>query len=352
MNLTFPNNNSIPAVRRPVLEVSFGSGNADDWKQAIVSLTVEIGLVPTVDVVEIQLSALDQAPVVAVDDAGSVSLGYEDSSPNLVFTGQVETVHYTIDGTTRISATNGGASLAKLRVNQSYEQQKAGDIVNDLVGRVGVGTETIQDGINFPFYVIDDRLSAYRHIAELARKSGYLAFFSPEGNLNFAPFAAGQTVQTFTYGVDILSLQLIEATPILGTVTTTGEGAAGSQGQEAWNWLVKDPSSVKRSAGNGEPQREVQDASLRSSDAVQNAADGIANSAGLMKFIGRLLVPGASAVTVASAIEIVDAPQEVLNGLCPVHRVRHRFSKREGFTTLIEFSKTDGGGFGGLGGFL
>ena len=62
---------------------------------------------------------------------------------------------------------------------------------------------------------------------------------------------------------------------LVGAVTTVGEGAAGSQGQEAWSWLVKDPSSVTGSAGSGGPERLIQDASLRSTEAAQGAADGI-----------------------------------------------------------------------------
>jgi phage protein D len=344
----FPENSSTPAVRRPVLELSFGSGSADDWGRSVVSVAVQAGLAPSADTVEVYLDGSDQAPAVAVGDTGSVSLGYEDGSTELTFSGQVEGVRYSVDGATFVTAVDGGAALSALRINQSYEQQKAGDIVRDLAGRAGVATDTVEDGVEFPFYVVDDRRSAYLHIAALARKSGYLAWFTPEGKLSFAPFVAGQPVQTFTYGVDIISLEVTDAAPVVGAVTTVGEGAAGSQGQEAWSWLVKDPSSVKGSAGEGAPEREVQDSSLRSSDAAQSAADGVASAAGRTGLTGKLLVPGSPAAVVGSAIEIVDSPQEALNGLFLMRRVRHRFSKAEGFTTLICFTKTGDGGLGGL----
>ena len=348
VNLPFFDNKSVSAVRRTVFEVSFGSGSADDWQQAIVSIAMEAGLGPSVDAVEVTLASGEQGPSIAVGDTGSLSLGYANSATALVFTGQIEDVRYSIHGTTHITATNGAAALAKLRVNQSYEGQSAGDIVNDLIGRVGVGAGTVENGADFPFYVVDDRRSVYEHIAALAKKSGYLAYFNPEGELNFAPFAAGQPVQTFTYGEDILSLQVTDAAPIVGSVEIVGEGAAGSQGQEAWSWLLKDPASVTGSTGDGGPERKIQDASLRSSDAAQSAADSLANAAGLMKLTGKILVPGAPAVVVGSAVEIADVPQEALNGLGLVHRVRHRLSKRLGFTTFIVFSKTSDGGLGGL----
>ena len=196
--------------------------------------------------------------------------------------------------------------------------------------------------------MVDDRRNAYQHVAALARKSGFLAYFTPDGDLSFAPFVAGQAVQTFTYGEDILSLHVTESTPVVGAVTTIGQGAAGSQGQEAWSWLVKDPSSVTGSAGDGGPERQTQDASLRSSDAAQSAADGISSAASLTQLAGRILVPGASAVVVGSAIEIADAPQDELNGLCLTRWVQHRYSKDGGFTTCVAFSQTGSGGIGGL----
>jgi phage protein D len=348
VSVPFFGNGSATAVRRPVLEVSFGTGEADAWKQHVVSVTVESGLAPFVDAVTVHLSAGGQAPTVAIGDTGSVSFGYEDGSTEPAFSGQVEGVLFSVDGATSVTATNGGAALSALRINQSYEQQKAGDIVKDLAGGAGVGTDTVEDGVEFPFYVVDDRQSAYRHIAALARKSGYLAWFTPEGNLSFAPSTAGQAVQTFAYGEDVLSLEVTDALPVVGAVTTFGEGAAGGQGQEAWSWLVKDPSSVTGSAGGGGADRGVQDPSLRSSDAAQSAADGIANAAALTNLTGKLLVPGAPAVAVGLAVEVVDAPQDALNGLYLVTGVRHRFSKGEGFTTLVEIARAGEGGLGGL----
>lgn len=369
-------NSAAPAVRRPTLEVSFGGGgdsgiggaaaalgsalgigggSADKWKQAVVSVSVECGLAPSVDGMEVTFTAGEQAPSVAVGDTGSVKMGYEDSSTDAVFTGEVESVRYSVQGLTCLKATNGGAALSRLRVNQSYEQQKAGDVVSDLASRAEVETDTIENGLDFPYYVIDDRLNAYQHIATLARKSGYMAFFTTEGKLSFVTLATGQAVQTFTYGLDILSLQLTQATALCGEVTVFGEGAAGSQGQDAWSWLVKDPSSVKGSAGEGKPVREAQDATLRSGSAAQSAAEGIVNATGHIKLTGKLLVPGSPAVAVGSTIEVVEAPDGALNGSYLVRGLRHHFSKLQGFTTLIFFSKSgdnSGGGLGLPGGLL
>jgi hypothetical protein len=81
----------------------------------------------------------------------------------------------------------------------------------------------------------------------------------------------------------------------------------------------------------------------------------MAGAAALARVSGRLLVPGAPAVVIGSAIAIASAPHEMLNGLCLVQQVRHRFAKGAGFTTLIGFHKAEGGaaaGLGALGGVL
>jgi hypothetical protein len=356
---------STAAVRRPLFEVSFsgsGSGGAspasgalsggdsDPWLQHVVAVSVDLAVAPSVNTVSVILAAGTQAPAVAPGDEGTVALGYEDDGAELLFTGTVESVSRNIHGQIRIVATDGGGALSRLRVNQSYEQQTAGDIVRDLAGRKEVSTDKVEDGLEFPHYVVDDRRSAYRHIAALGRKSGYQASFTPEGKLSFAPFPDGQAVQTFAYGDDILALEVTQSAPVVTGIGAVGEGAAGSQGQEAWSWLIKDPASVKGTSGESTLERLIQDPALRSQDAAQSAAEALVGAVSRLNITGRMLVPGSPAVVAASAVEISDAPHDALNGACQVLGVRHRFSKRDGFTTLITFSKTGNGGSGGLGG--
>ncbi len=342
-----------PGVRRPTLEASFGSGSAEEWARALVALRVETGLAPFVDAVEVRLAPGAGAPAVSVGDSGSISLGYEDAGNELVFTGEVDLLRRSVAGPARLVGVNGGAKLARLRVNQSYQKQKAGEIVGDLISRAGVTAGAIDDGVEFPFYVVDDRRSVLEHIAIMARKCGYQAWFTPENELNFQSPATGQPVETFTYGENVLSLQGPEAAPVIGSLITLGEGAAGSQGAQAWSWLLKDPSPVKGTAGAGAPQRARTDASLRSAGAAQAAAEAALSETALVQSSGVLQAPGAPRVTPGCGIEIAAAPEGALNGACLVRRVCHRFTKQGGFTTRIVFSKTGAAaGLGGLAGGL
>jgi len=339
--------NSAPAVRRPAVELRFGDADAEAWAEALVSVTVEAGIGPGVDAVEVIAAAGNGGPAAAVGDAGTVALGYDDASAEQVFAGEVESVGRSIHGTIRITAVNGGAALARLRLNRSYEQQAAGDVISDLAGEAGVATATIEAGVDLPFYVVDDRRTAWEHVAALARRSGCWSYFIPDGELEVVAVETGPAVQTFTYGEDILGIEMAEATPLVSGVRAVGEGAAGSEGDEAWCWLVKDPSGVSAEAGD-EPRREVPDPALRSADAATTAAEGHLASAGLLEVTGRLLVPGSPAVVPGATIEIADAPEESLNGSFLVRHVRHRYAKGAGFITLIAFSKAAGGAGGGL----
>ena len=311
------------AVRRPLAEVDFGG----DLSAALLSVVVDTGTAPGVDVAEIRLAGSD-AP--AVGDEGTIALGYEDGGTELVLTGAVEQVAAGAHGEVRIVVANAGAALARVRVNRSFEQQKAGDVVSDLAGEAGASTGDVRPGADLAFFVVDDRRGGWAQVAELARASGCLAYVTPDGEVTMAPPPAGPPAATFTYGVDVLELAAGPRAPIVGAVTVIGEGAAGSQGADAWSWLVKDPAAVTGSGGSGSPERLRSEPGLRSTAAVQGAALGV--PAG--DVAGHVLVAGAQAVAVGSAIAISGAG---VDGGLVVHGVRHRLSRRDGFTTRIRF---------------
>jgi hypothetical protein len=337
------------AVRAPVAQVVVGGGSADDWAKVLVSLTVEAAAAPAVGAVELIVGP--RGPSAAVGDTGTVKLGYGDDGPDDVFSGAVHAVHRSLDGSVRIVVADAAAPLAAMRLNQSYEQRSAGEIVNDLANQAGVSVDHVDDGPKLPFYVVDDGCSAWSHVAALARASGFVAACTPAGKLLFGPTADGEPVQTFSYGGDVLSLESFETPPSAGAVTVIGEGAAGSQGSDAWSWLVKDPSGVTGSSGSGDPARLVSDASLRSSDAAQGAAAGIVAAAGAGAATAHLLVAGAPKAVISGAVAVSGSPDDSLNGNWVVRGLRHRYTKRGGFTTLLLVSKA-GGGAGGLGGLV
>ncbi len=328
------------AVRKPAFELSFGSGSTDDWARSLATVSVEAGLAPAVDAAEVVLASREDAPKVALADTGDVSLGFEDDRPAAVFKGTVRAVHHTVSGKARILASNGGAVLASFRLDQGYEQMSAGDIVRDLAGKAGIAG-SIDGGPSLPYYVVDSRSSAWEHVAKLAELSGFAAWFAADGGLHFGPLEAGSPAQTFTYGEDVLELDALEAPPLPGSVKVVGEGAAGSQGSDAWSWNIKDASPVTGNAGSGDPAVVVELGALRSADAASGAAEGIAAKAKLGGLTARLLVPGAPKAVVGSTIAVASAPDDTLNGSWVVRGVRHRLVKAHGFTSLLLLARGD-----------
>ncbi|RIK51211.1 MAG: hypothetical protein DCC57_10955 [Chloroflexi bacterium] len=355
------------AVRRPTFAVHFGppsggggglleaagsalgltTGGDDPWVAALVAIRIESYSAPGVDIAVLDLANEARAPSVALGDPGSIELGYGDGDNVLVFTGQVDAIRTSLAGATRITLVNSSAALARRRIDQSYQQQSAGAIVNDLIGQCGVDAADVEDGSDYPFYVVDAARTVYQHIARLAQRSGYIAAITAEDKLQFAPAAADNAAQTFTYAQDLLAVHLAEGAPLAG-VTFTGEGAAGSQGSDAWSWLIKDAAAVQKSAGDASGARPLVDAALRSGAALETAAAAyLAEQGGSA---GRLIVPGAPDVTVGAAVEITGAPQDALNGLHLVTRLRHRYDKARGFVTELALRRAgeSASGLGGL----
>lgn len=370
-----------PAVRRPVFEIAFaagasgggddsllgsavsaaadvlglGGGEAEDpWKRSVARIVVEMGLAPEVDSAHIVLAEDAQAPPTAIADEGTIALGYEDDAAATVFTGRIDAIRKGIRGSRRIAISNGASALAAFRIRQSYENQSAGDIVEELAGGAGIDTGDVAAGPDLSFLVLDAERSAWEHIARLARVSGHFAHISPEGRLDFRPPDDGEPVAAFTWGVDIIGLERTESEPVFDAVTFSGEGAAGSQGKDAWNWLTKEPSPVTGSAGAGARNRPFADRALRSADAVKAAAQALADAAARAATAGILTVPGTPAAVPGFLISLAGVPGGAFDGDYLVTRVRHTYDKHTGFRSRIHFSGQGGGGgaSGLLGGLL
>lgn len=337
-----------PSVRRPVYEISLG-GSSTAWDNSVTAVRASAGLFPSLNAVEIDFDPAVMATP-ALKDAGEVKLGYEDEGTTRVMQGQVQSMRRSLRRDSSLTLVDGGALLAQRRLQRSYEQQTAGDIVRDLAGAAEVDTDTIEDGVDLPFYVVDTGRSLHQHIATLARLSGYVALVAPDGKLHFKPYVAGQPVQSFSCAIDVIGLRAAESTPLVGSVTVQGEGAAGSQGSDTWHWLIKDPGAATGSAGDGSPRRALVRPGLRSPGAATAAAAGSLEAAGRLTSAGELTVPGAPRAFPGSTIEISDAPDEALNGQCLVRWVKHMYAKHTGFISVIAFSKV--GGVGGAAGLL
>lgn len=289
---------------------------------------------------------IDGTTVSAGEDL-TIELGYEDNVTQ-VFEGILADIEPKMS-TTVFVGSNDTDSMIKTRINQTYQNQSAGQIVSDLAGQAGVDTDVIENSINFPFYVVDDRKHLFQHAVELAAKSGLGLYFTPENKLAMKQFQKSSADHTFTYGEDIIDLQILNTMPLAGQVVVAGESPASAQGNDAWHWFAKDSGSFQGSAGQGNTLL-IQDPGIRTKDAADTYAAGKLDLMTRAATQGRIVVLGNPDVKLGEAVEIEGVPTGSLNGLFQVRRVKHQLSKARGFITAVDFIAATGGGaaLGGL----
>lgn len=360
------------SVSRPAATVTFGAASAsssgfggivdaaasllagapgDSWREHLISLRLRRCPAPEADVLQLLVAATPTAPAVSLADQGAVSLTGSDGSDTLVFTGSVDGIHERASGTRLVTATNSSRELAQARLNRSFEQQDAGQVIQALASELGLSADLPGNMLTLPRFVIDDRVSLYAHVARLAALSGFLVCIAADGGVKVKdPRAGGEPTARIFYGVDVLDFTLGERTPHTAAVQITGEGAAGDQGSDAWYWLRKDPAANQSTAGSGKPLRTVSVGSLRSADAVGTLADAKLQRAGEAATRGSLLIAGAPQIEPGDNVELSGMPQSSRNGSYRVEEIVHEFDVRGGFRSRLRVVNAGAGGSaGGLG---
>jgi phage protein D len=303
-----------------------------------------------VDVLQLLVASIATAPAVAIADEGAVSLTGSDGTDTAVFKGRVDGIHERAHGVRLVTATNGSRELAQARLNRSFEQQDAGQIIEALASELGLSSELPGGAPALPRFVVDDRVSLYGHIARLAALSGFLVCIGADGTLNVKDPAAGaEPAARIAYGVDVLDFTLGERAAHTAAVQATGEGAAGDQGSDAWYWLRKDPASNQSTAGTGTPLRTVSVGALRSADAVATLARAKLQRAGEAATRGWLSIAGAPQVEPGDNVELSGMPQSSLDATYRVDEIVHEFDARQGYRSRLRVVNAGaGGGAGGL----
>lgn len=271
----------------------------------------------------------------AREDEVAIELGYEGEDLLLVMTGIVDTAEPSLT-TLRLVGYSGAAPLLRGYFDQTFEAKTAGDIVRDLADRAGVEIARVEDGIQFPAYVIDGRRSFWQHLRDLADLSGFDLYLDPEGKLVFERFAGGRTAHVLEYGKHILELEVLRAPARAGRVEAWGESPAGSRGGESWAWLTTDFKGSRGEAGDGALLL-LERPALRTRVAAHTAAQAALLEIQRRTVRGRLVILGRPQVRLGDAIRLKGLADEPLNTFFQVRRVVHRITKAGGFTTEIGF---------------
>ncbi|MFN8483142.1 MAG: hypothetical protein U0768_08865 [Anaerolineae bacterium] len=272
------------------------------------------------------------------DNGVTIELGYADDDPSLtqVMAGSVAAVEPGLL-TSRVVGLNGADATLRTFVNETYEGQTAGAIVRALAGKAGVEVATADDGIAFPAYVVDARRSVFAHMRDLAALCGFDLYINSDGKLVFQRFGNGNTVHTLEFAKHIVALDVVRSPQAAARVEAWGESPAGGRADKAWAWLIKDFSSAHGTAGAGDPLLLLEKPALRTRDAATTAAEAAFAAVQRRAVRGDLLTFGQPLIKLGDAVKLQGLADDALNTTFQVRSVRHRITKRGGFTTTIGF---------------
>jgi hypothetical protein len=295
-----------------------------------VALRVDLRL-NQINTAEIRLG-LVPGDAVAVGDAVTIELGDADDGTEKVFTGIVTELRQQMGGYT-IWCSSALQSLSRLRVNKTYEQQKAGDIVSDIAGIASLGTGNVESGLTYPFYAIGADRHLAAHAQALAARDGFDFFTDADDALVFAAYAADPSHE-LRYGAEIIAYFCEEQAAQVEGVEVYGESPASlGQGDKAYSWLTKE--DVKGNAGNSSGNvLRVADPSIRNQDAAGTAAEKLLAAMGTKKkgWVEALGTPGP---VLGGAITLTDLPDGGPSGSFKITGIRHQLDKQRGFITTV-----------------
>ena len=317
-------------MNQPSYKLSIGSTSIDSAKDPLSGRLVSLFIEKSMDT----LNGVKGKK----KDKVSIELGYSDKLTK-VFEGNVDMIVQTI-ATFTIDGVNPFANLLTLRKDETRLNQKSKDIVSYLAKEAGVDVANAEDGFELPYYVIDSRKNAYEHCLGLAKKNGFDLYCNEEGKLVFKKFTKSKADHTFTYAIDILSIQVFSSDPLYEGSEVYGESPVSSRGSDTWCWFIKDFSPNKGSEGDKSKAVLIQDPIIRTKDAADAYASAKLTALEKGSVFGSAAIPGNPKVKLGDAVEFKDCTQSELNQVFQVRRIRHILNKSSGFITEIGFSGT------------
>ena len=261
-----------------------------------------------------------------------VELGYADELKT-VFTGWVETVNW---GGERMCLRASGCfrSLVSARFNRLFEKSKAGDIALDIAGLVQIATGSVESGMEFQAYALNDGVTAYEGLRQLAERCDFDLYADVEDKLVFAKYVPAET-HRFQFGVNILALHVGQPNESITGVEVYGESPASfGQGSETYSWLTKKDVKGVAGSGSGTIHRRF-DPAGRTQEGAEKIAEGLLASLSAKRSC-TLKTIGAPEVRLGDAVEISRMPVASQNGRFKITGVRHRLDMKQGFYTVID----------------
>jgi hypothetical protein len=312
-----------------------GESLASGPSSTLLALEVRAGLRVPVNACRLVLHGRSELSAAAGDPV-TVALGY-DGSDETVFTGVVSSVAHAFQQV-EVEALGAFTALTAARLNLLYEQETAGGMVSDVLGKLTLAEGTVEAGLKVAAYAMNDGRSAWAHLDSLARRCGFLFYADEEDQAHFKAYDPAAT-HALAYGSDILAYQHDARPADVVGVEIHGDSPAGQgQGDDASSWFTK--KEVKGTAGESTGRvLRLFDPAARNTNVAGDIAAGVL--AGYQRSAGgRLRVLGAPRVRLGDAVELSKLPASAHNGEARVAGVLHRVGPRVGFVTDIAWEKS------------
>ncbi|WP_164000362.1 hypothetical protein [Pyxidicoccus caerfyrddinensis] len=286
-------------------------------------------------------------------DVAELELGDEDGLER-VFTGTVVEVRPHAAGV-EVFAAGTVLALLELRASSYYQEQTAGDIARDLIGKAGLDAGDISDGVSLPRFAVERRRSAWPQLKRLAERLGFDVFSDREGKIHFrglgeaanlgsgglvgaAAGAAGAVSAlaggggALAFGKHLIATVGSSRPALERKVVVGGESPMSGQGEDKSFWLTAKDTDFEDSAGDGE-ETLVLDPVARTKDLAGRFAAGYLTGLRRTRREQRVTLLGQAALDLGAPLETVDAPEALLNAKGFVKALRHRFGGGIGFLT-------------------
>jgi hypothetical protein len=333
-------------MTRPACTVTVGglASSTSGFGAAVTSVVVERDMDVPADGLWLEAAPVSDA---SLGDDVSVDLDSGDGSGETVFTGTVVALRPAITGGS-VWALGPAQALVDLRVAATFEDQSAGSIATDLVGRAGLSAGTVDDGPVLPRYSVDQRLSLWGHLKALADRLGFELYASRDGSIMFHALGAAAGLDglgalptppgagtRFRYGHELVEAAAFRQPVACGTVEVGGESPMSGQGDTTAHWLTVNDADYRGSAGDATPVRLALEPTARTKDIADRFAAGRLAVGGRRAHEVTVTVPGWPRVDLGDGVTVADVPEGAVNGEGYVRALRHHFGPRRGFVTRV-----------------
>jgi phage protein D len=268
----------------------------------------------------------------ANDASVSLDMGWGDGGTT-VFTGKLQSLEYTLNEVHGI-AHGPQKELAQARIDETFIDQCAGDVVQALVDKAGLETGTIDTGIQLPKYLAEGSVSLFEHLHLLARLCGVDVFTDEQGKINFTKREAFTADYTYQYGVNLMDARITQTRSATPGVQVVPESPASQEGDGASSWLVKSSRDLSATEGEGNIHR-FSSALCTTKEAAQTAAKSFQRDIERRRIKGKILVMGQPRANPGQVVELKEMPDGNTNGYYEISGVDHALDGIRGFTSTL-----------------